>query len=252
MNMLSLVLFIIIPSPLTRVNTFDAGFLINNPTNWCTPKHCYYCDTNGNELWCTQCGNGMAISSQNGTNRTCNRPLTTSHCREPDPSEPDNPGKCGECMRGYYLQNNSCVKINLAGCAVPSILDDKPYCKGCEGTFILNSEEGCSSDDFHFPTHCLFGGIITEGECRVCSHGYEPAPNKTACLESRVVGCRVYHPRDPYKCSRCYEKEGYYAVNAFKGEDGIIEQICAYDSMMVKAFIHILVFLIVNLMKFAN
>jgi hypothetical protein len=203
--------------------------------NGCTRDHCYYCETDGKDSWCTRCGNGRTINKLEGKDRFCETELTVENCRAAPVDDPLNPDVCGDCKNGYFLESpTSCIKLELEGCDRPykETADGPILCDGCEGKFLKDDKTGCVDEtDEEFPENCLFGGLIKDTKCQTCDHGWFPSTSGMSCEEERVTGCAIYHPNEPQKCFTCHTEEGFYAV---KGEiDGDnVYQTCRFSGMV--------------------
>jgi hypothetical protein len=193
--------------------------------NGCTRDHCYYCASDDKVQWCTRCGNGKAISSETGTDRHCDKDLTVENCRAAPVNDPTNVDLCGECDRGFYLESpTSCVAIELEGCSRPykESADGPVLCNGCDGKFLLDDKTGCANEtDEEFPANCLIGGLVSQGKCDVCNHGWFPSVTGMSCEEERITGCAIYHPNDTQECFTCDAAEGFYAVRGEVDGDNV-------------------------------
>jgi hypothetical protein len=217
--------------------------------NGCTRDHCYYCETDGKDSWCTRCGNGKTISALDGKGRFCEKDLTVENCRAAPLDDPLNPDLCGECDRGYFLESpTKCVKLELEGC-------DRPYkesaegpilCAGCVGKYLKDDKTGCVDEtDEEFPANCIFGGVISKAKCTKCDGGWFPSVTGMSCEEERVTGCAIYHPNEPQLCFTCDANEGYYATKGTKEGDNTY-QTCKLKAFMA-AFKFVLALALVNI-----
>lgn len=205
----------------------------------CTENHCYFCATDGENSWCTQCGNGMAINKLTGKGRKCSEKIKVENCRETPKDDPLNVEKCAICQRGYGLdkETGKCKKLELEGCTIPALDDSgKTICKGCEGLFLKDDYSGCAekSEDFEdiYPRHCLFGSIKKEAKCLICGHNYSVSKTGKSCPEEMVTGCVMYHPNEPSKCLLCNSDQGFYATTAVKEEENVYQQ-CKFNGFIV-------------------
>lgn len=231
-------------------STYQEKRILSSDSNNCTRDHCYYCETDGNTSWCSRCGNGKAISSKEGKNRSCSKTLTVQNCRAAPLDDPTNADLCGECKRGYFLENpTSCVKLELKGCDRPykESADGKVLCDGCEGKFLLDDKTGCDlKPKQEFPDNCQFGGLTSKGKCETCKPNWFPSVTGMSCEEERIKGCAIYHPNDPHKCFTCNSSEFYYATKGTLEGDNVFQscQFSAYMLGMKVAFMSVIGFLI--------
>jgi hypothetical protein len=216
--------------------TYQENRLLSSGGGKCTENHCYFCETKGDNSWCSRCGNGRAISAKDGTDRSCNKPLTVKNCRTAPNTDPSNADLCGECQRGYFLESpTSCVKVELKGCARPykETANGPVLCNGCEGKFLLEDKTGCElKPKTELPDNCLYGGKASSGKCIVCDNNWTPSRTGMSCEEERIKGCAQYHPNDPLQCFLCNQEEGYYAFRSIS-VGGNSYQNCKFNAFLL-------------------
>lgn len=210
------------------------GILPGGGSSGCTRDHCYFCQTDGKDSWCSRCGNGKAINKIIGSDRTCEGDLTVENCREAPIDDPLNVDLCGRCQPGYFLESPTlCVPIELEGCDRPvKLTSDSPVtCEGCEGKFLKDDLSGCVDEtDEEMPENCMYGDKVSTGKCKTCVAGWFPSVSGMSCEEERVTGCAIYHPNEPQKCFTCNTDDGYYAIKGEVDGDNTYQK-CRFSGM---------------------
>ena len=138
--------------------------------------------TDGKSKWCTLCAGGKVLSSEKDGEGACTNSLLIENCQMADPSERTNPNKCSKCMSGYFLSKDEsrCLygtKGDYPSCDNPEIWDGGKICLGCEGHYLDEGYQACSTDT-NIPDNCKYGDTESSKMCLECKNGFLPTKNR--------------------------------------------------------------------------
>ena len=210
----------------------------------CTPKHCLRCEKvdNGNEKFCTKCGNGRALLIDNLVDKRsgrCRKRVRIPNCYILNSLDEE---LCDFCERGYYLtfDKKKCLLIqndDLMGC-IHGYKNEKGelICTACNNK-IISSDGKVSLEKLKLPDNCMFGGITTSKNpqpCAICNDGYFVKDGY--CEIMLTMGCRSYDETRNFICKECDWSLGYYAVDSIY-DNGNNIQICEFKAISVKVLV---------------
>ena len=155
-------------------------------------KLCNACDKNT----CIGCFGGY--TDDNGRCALVDKPI--EHCRTYSSAD-----RCETCRFGYYLTNNTCLKIPVPNCIMAD--DDPSKCIMC-GDGIIAENGRCDGDKRCDIENCY--GCFWPTICSFCKEGYSNAATK--CV-TEPKNCVELDFSDLTKCTICYE--GYYKYVSF-------------------------------------
>ena len=118
--------------------------------------------------------------------------------------------QCIECTFGYTLDNNTCVKCEVEGCAVCTI---DQACWGCFDSrrLIVNTvdmkKSTCSKDQKCSVLNCDICELEGSELCRVCKPGFNVQRQNRMCV-AFLANCQMINGFDARTCYVC--NPGFY------------------------------------------